>query len=71
MSETKSKPYNVSISVAGSDVVYRFNDKQQIVGVDERTSEGVLKPIVPNSADLLRMLIISISIRVITNNMNH
>ena len=51
MSETKSKPYNVSISVAGSDVVYRFNDKQQIVGVDERTSEGVLKPIVPNSAD--------------------
>ena len=51
MSETKSKPYNVSISVAGSNVVYRFNDKQQIVGVDERTSEGVLKPIVPNSAD--------------------
>ena len=51
MSETKSKPYNVSISVAGSNVVYRFNDKQQIVGVDERTSQGVVKPIVPNSAD--------------------
>ena len=51
MSETKSKPYNVSISVAGSNVVYRFNDKQQIVGVDERTSQGVVKPIVPNSDD--------------------
>ena len=51
MSETKSKPYNVSISVAGSNVVYRFNDKQQVVGVDERTSQGVVKPIVPNSAD--------------------
>ena len=51
MSETKSKPYNVGISVAGSNVVYRFNDKQQIVGVDERTSQGVVKPIAPNSAD--------------------
>jgi len=51
MSETKSKPYNVSISVAGSNVVYRFNDKQQVVGADERTSEGVVKPIAPNSAD--------------------
>jgi len=51
MSETKSKPYNVSISVANSKVVYRFNDKQQIVGVDERTAAGVVKPIVPNSAD--------------------
>ena len=51
MSETKSKPYNVSISVAGSNVVYRFNDKQQVVGVDERTSQGVVKPIAPNSAD--------------------
>ena len=51
MSETKSKPYNVSISVANSKVVYRFNDKQQIVGVDERTSQGVVKPIAPNSAD--------------------
>ena len=51
MSEAKSKPYNVSISVANSKVVYRFNDKQQIVGVDERTAAGVVKPIVPNSAD--------------------
>ena len=51
MSETKSKPYNVGISVAGSNVVYLFNDKQQVVGIDERTSQGVVKPIIPNSAD--------------------
>ena len=51
MSEKKSKPYNVGISVAGSNVVYLFNDKQQVVGIDERTSQGVVKPIIPNSAD--------------------
>ena len=76
MSETKSKPYNVSISVANSKVVYRFNDKQQIVGVDERTVTGVVKPIVPNSLILMLhlivmmrcMLLMSISIKVITSH---
>ena len=51
MSETKSKGYEVSISVAGSKVAYRFDENNNIVGVDEIRSDGSVKPIQPGTTD--------------------
>ena len=51
MSETKSKGYEVSISVAGSKVAYRFDENNNIVGVDEIRADGSIKPIEPGTTD--------------------
>ena len=51
MSETKSKGYEVSISVAGSKVAYRFDENNNIVGVDEIRADGSVKPIQPGTTD--------------------
>jgi len=51
MSETKSKGYEVSISVAGSKVAYRFDEDNNIVGVDEIRADGSIKPIEPGTTD--------------------
>ena len=51
MSETKSKKYNVSISVDGSNVAYRFDENNNIVGVDEIRADGSVKPIQPGTTD--------------------
>ena len=51
MSEKLSKEYNVSISVAGSKVAYRFDENNNIVGVDEIRADGSRKPIEPGTTD--------------------
>ena len=51
MSETKSKGYEVSISVDGSKVAYRFDENNNIVGVDEIRADGSVKPIQPGTTD--------------------
>ena len=51
MSETKSKGYEVTISVAGSKVAYRFDENNNIVGVDEIRADGSVKPIQPGTTD--------------------
>ena len=51
MSETKSKGYEVTISVAGSKVAYRFDENNNIVGVDEIRADGSIKPIQPGTTD--------------------
>ncbi len=51
MSETKSKGYEVSISVDGSKVAYRFDEDNNIVGVDEIRADGSVKPIQPGTTD--------------------
>ena len=51
MSETKSKGYEVSISVDGSKVAYRFDENNNIVGVDEIRADGSVKPIEPGTTD--------------------
>ena len=51
MSETKSKGYEVTITVSGSKVAYRFDENNNIVGVDEIRADGSVKPIEPGTTD--------------------
>jgi len=53
MSETKSRPYTITgVSFGeGSQAVFSFNSDNQIVGVNERLSNGNVKPVEPGTTD--------------------
>ena len=53
MSETKSRPYTITgVSFdEGSQAVFNFNSKQELVGVSERLSNGNVKPVEPDTTD--------------------
>ena len=53
MSETKSRPYTITgVSFdEGSQAVFNFNPKGEVVGVSERLSNGNVKPVEPNTTD--------------------
>ena len=53
MSETKSRAYTITgISFdEGSQAVFNFNSKGEVVGVSERLSNGNVKPVEPNTTD--------------------
>ena len=53
MSETKSRPYTITgISFdEGSQAVFNFNSKGEVVGVSERLANGNVKPVEPGTTD--------------------
>ena len=53
MSEKKSRPYTITgVSFdEGSQAVFNFNPKGEVVGVSERLSNGNVKPVEPNTTD--------------------
>jgi len=53
MSEKKSRPYTITgVSFGeGSQAVFSFNSDNQIVGVNERLSNGNVKPVEPGTTD--------------------